>query len=414
MEYRYSTGKDRLDGCFLAKGVSVFPKLKKRKRKYIPNMINHSRKNGTAITHRGEARFLLLEPVLFIISILYGYIVRWRESLYQKKIFRSKRLPCKVISVGNLTVGGTGKTPMTIHLARLIQNLGYKTAVISRGYKGKAERTGGIVSDGQSILMGPGKAGDEPFMIASKLKNVPVIVGKNRYEAGMLGVKAFEPDVLVLDDAFQHRKLERDLDIVLLDNSLPFGNGHLFPLGTLREPLSALARGDMFILTRSDLEKSPSLSKFEQFGRGKPIFRSSHVPNICTVRMGRNSTRVAEPESIISHDLDLIKDRNVFAFSGLANNQDFHRTIKSLKCNMLGMLEFPDHYCYSDTDLEKIFRLAKDTNVDCLVTTEKDYVRIAHRIIWPIDLVVIGIDVTFEDEEDSFNAVIRSRLKSIQ
>ena len=377
-------------------------------------MASIKRKIERIMTSREKTRFFSFGSVLFLFSICYGGVVKLREVLYRKGALPSKRLPCVVVSIGNLTLGGTGKTPMTIYLAKLIQRLGYKTAVISRGYKGEAERTGGIVSDGQAPLMGPEKAGDEPFMIASKLKNIPVVVGKNRYEAGMRAVKKFTPDVIILDDAFQHRGLVRDLDIVLLDNSLPFGNGRLFPMGTLREPISALARGDIFILTRSDSGGLPLLPKHEKFVRGKPIFRSSHVPNIREVRVERNSTHVSEPESIISHDRDLIKDRNVFAFSGLANNKDFHRTIKSLKGNISKMLEFPDHYAYSTTDLENIFCLAKDANIDCLVTTEKDYVRIAHRNLWPIDLVVIGIDVTFGDEEDSFKTAIRNTLKSIQ
>ena len=148
---------------------------------------------------REKTRLFSLGALLFVFSMFYGGAVKLRGILFRKGVLRSKRLPCMVVSIGNLTLGGTGKTPMTIYLAKLIQSLGYKIAVISRGYKGKSERTGGIVSDGQATLMGPDKAGDEPVMMAAGLKNIPVIVGKNRYEAGMLAVKKFKPDILVLD-----------------------------------------------------------------------------------------------------------------------------------------------------------------------------------------------------------------------
>ena len=205
------------------------------------------------MTGNNDHECFFLGYFLSMASKIYGGGVKLRQKLYQKGLVKSKRLPCMVISVGNLSVGGTGKTPMTIYLANLIQDFGNKAVVISRGYKGRAEKAGGIVSDGKVLLMGPETAGDEPYMMAVKLKNVPVIVGKNRFEAGMLAVRTFKPEVLVLDDAFQHLKLERDLDLVLLDCQRPFGNGHMLPRGIMREPVSALSRADALILTRSDV-----------------------------------------------------------------------------------------------------------------------------------------------------------------
>ena len=180
------------------------------------------------------------------------------NSRIGRRLIPSHQLPCKVICIGNLTVGGTGKTPMTMHVAQELKRLGYNTAIVSRGYRGGAEGRGGIVSDGQSIQMGPEQAGDEPFMMARSLSGIPVIVGKNRYAAGMLAVSEFQSDVIVLDDGFQHLRLKRDIDLVLLDRLHPFGNSYLLPRGTLREPISSLERGSACILTRCRTNRNDS------------------------------------------------------------------------------------------------------------------------------------------------------------
>lgn len=362
----------------------------------------------------GNTRFLSFESFLFVISLLYWGIIKLRNFLYKKEILKSGRLPCKVISVGNVTVGGTGKTPMTIYMTELLNRLGYKVVILSRGYKGGAEKTGGIVSDGRTIFMEPDMAGDEPFMLAEKLKNTPVIVGKNRLEAGMLAVEKFKPDIIVLDDAFQHLKLARDINLVLLDSHRPFGNTHILPRGTLREPLSALLRGDAFILTRSD---SPPLNPYDlpglPFSRtdligNKPVFRSFHVPYICNV-VRQNPVASGYPVSV-SYDAEFLKNRNVFAFSGIAKNDDFQRTLEAFGCRITGFLKFPDHYQYSDNDLSEIFHSTQELNADAIITTEKDYVRLVRRITWPIDLVVISIKISFGDDDDAFTRFIAQSL----
>ena len=371
----------------------------------------------TIMTGEGQSRVFSFGSFLFLISLIYGGVVKLRETFYQKGILRSKRLPCLIISVGNLTVGGTGKTPMTIHVARLVKRIGYKVAVISRGYKGRAEKTGGIVSDGRTILMEPDAAGDEPFMMATKLKNIPVVVGRNRVKAGMLAVKNFNPDVLVLDDAFQHLKLVRDIDLVLLDNSRPFGNTYLLPRGTLREPISSLGRGDAFVLTRSDSGSddamATSLAMLKGFTQGQPVFKSLHVPYIYKVIKGESVLLQSTTQSSFTHDLEFLKGRRVFAFSGLAGNNDFQSTVEGLQCDLTGFSGFPDHHLYSDKDLSTLLQLSRESNADFILTTEKDYGRISNRIIWPIELVVIGIKVSFEDDEDVFKAFIKNRLTEL-
>jgi tetraacyldisaccharide 4'-kinase len=335
---------------------------------------------------------------LLNLSCLWFLLLRLREAFYKSSILKPQKLSCFVISIGNLTVGGTGKTPMTIKVAKIVRRLGYKVAIISRGYKGGAEKTGGIVSDGRKIFMGPEKAGDEPFMMAAKLKNIPVVVGQNRYKAGRLTIKEFNPDVIVLDDAFQHLNLKRDIDIVLLDCGRPFGNAHILPRGILREPISALKRGDAFVLTRSDSVpdyiRQASMDKIRNLAPGRPVFRSFHVPN-----------QTFAP--------DLLYGRRVVAFSGLAKNNDFRRTVESLKCDLINFFEFPDHHKYTEMDLQTIIQTSINAQVEFILTTEKDYVRIPGKTSWPVELVVVGIELSFENDENAFIDFIKNRLEGI-
>lgn len=369
------------------------------------------------MTGNNENPILSLESFLYALSMIYGGGLKLRQHFYNRRILRSNRLSCVVISVGNLTVGGTGKTPMTMLAAKLIQRLGYKVVVMSRGYKGRAEKSGGVVSDGRTIFMGAETAGDEPYMMAKRLNNVPVVVGRNRFKTGMLAVRKFVPDVLVLDDAFQHLRLVRDIDLVLLDCRRPFGNQYILPRGTLREPISALKRSDAVILTRSDLvpnaDTASLLSKLESFLPGKAIFRTFYVASIQKVVPDARDKVGKTNGSLLTRGRASLRGRHVFAFSGLADNQDFLRTVADFECVVTGALKFPDHHPYSDRDLENIVQLAKRTQADCLVTTEKDYVRIAPRIAWPIDLAVVGIESTFGDDDQAFKVFLKSRLKEL-
>ena len=197
-----------------------------------------------------------------------------RARLYEKGVLPSKTLPCRVVSIGNLISGGTGKTPMTILVARMIRDMGYRVVVLSRGYRGRMEKTGGVVSDGRTIFKGPDDAGDEPYLMARILTGIPVVVGQRRYEAGMMAVKRFKPDVIVLDDAFQHLRLKRDLNLVLLDSRSPFGNGHMLPRGLLREPLSALRRAHAVVYTRSEQALTAPIR--DRLRRHQPIFYTTH------------------------------------------------------------------------------------------------------------------------------------------
>lgn len=378
-------------------------------------MLNKLKKKiENIMTREGGESFSSIEFLLFIFSLFYGGLVKLRSKAYDRGIIKSKKLPCKVISIGNITAGGTGKTPMTVYVAELVQKLGYVVVVISRGYKGELEKTGGIVSNGKTVLMGPEKAGDEPFMLAGRLKNIPVIVGKDRFKAGMKAVKKFNSDVIVLDDAFQHLKIKRDINLVLLDAKRPFGNSKLLPRGILRESLSSLSRSDAFILTRSDcaseLEVEKTLVELKEFIQGKPTFNTSHVPYAYIVEKGKHVPFESISRNSFLYDFDFLRDRRVFAFAGIARNDDFRRTIEGFKCILAGFLEFPDHHGYSETDFNMVLRLAKEANVEFLFTTEKDHARMAHRMTWPIDLVVVGINIFFESDEKAFSEFVKNRI----
>ncbi|MDY6791412.1 MAG: tetraacyldisaccharide 4'-kinase [Thermodesulfobacteriota bacterium] len=379
-------------------------------------MLNKIKKKMINIaTGKGENRFSLFESLLYLISVGYYGLIKFRVAAYKRNIIKSKRLPCKVISIGNITVGGTGKTPMTLYIAKLVQRLDYKVVVISRGYKGRLEKSGGVVSDGNKTILGPEEAGDEPFMMAGRLKGIPVIIGKDRFEAGKLAVREFDPDVIVLDDAFQHLKLRRDINLVLLDAKCPLGNSYLLPRGILREPPSSLFRSDALILTRADSKKMKvSYAEFSQLTHKLPVFITVHVPYIYKVEK-----ETSAPFGRISNNSplncsELLKDRRVYAFAGIARNNDFLCSVKSFNCNVLGFIEFDDHHRYSDNDFKKIFYSAEKANVEFLITTEKDYARIAHRVKWPLDLLVVGVEISFGSDDKIFGNFLKERLDRLK
>ncbi|MDI6687328.1 MAG: tetraacyldisaccharide 4'-kinase [Desulfobacterales bacterium] len=372
------------------------------------------KKIESIMTGEDKTCFFSMGSFLFIISLAYGYAVKLREFCYKTGIVKSKRLPCAVISIGNITVGGTGKTPMTIKVSQIARSFGYKVAIISRGYKGGAEKTGGIVSNGHTIFMEPEKAGDEPFMMAAKMKNTPVVVGQNRYKAGRLAIKEFDPDVIVLDDAFQHLNLKRDIDIVLLDCRCPFGNAHLIPRGILREPVSALKRSDAFVLTRfdsaSDYIRRAAVDKIESLASGRPVFRSFHVPNLYKPANCKESMPGIKLQNF---DSCLLHGRRVVAFSGLAENNGFRRTVESFKCCLIDFFEFPDHHKYTEIDLQTITQSSINAKAEFILTTEKDYVRILGRSSLPAEIVVVGIELSLGDDESAFIDFIKNRLESL-
>ena len=348
---------------------------------------------------------------LSVIARLYGRVLAARARWYDTGRLPSKRLACKVVSVGNITVGGTGKTPMTLRLAREFVASGFRTAIVSRGYRGAAEAAGGIVSDGRTLLMDAASAGDEPFMMAETLiasqTDVPVVVGRNRYAAGLRALSRFAPEIILLDDAFQHLGLQRDLDLLLLDGRAPFGNDHILPRGPLREPLSALARADAVILTRCPPGFVMADRDREKLPRGIPVFRAFHRPLV------RKIIRKATPASSgldAARPKTAVNGTKVFAFSGIARNREFILTTESLGFRMTGQTGFPDHHPYTPSDLAALSNAALASGAGAIATTEKDYARLDRGFPWPLDLFIIGIEMDFRADEAAFRRFILQRM----
>jgi tetraacyldisaccharide 4'-kinase len=356
-----------------------------------------------------SSRFNLFNLLLYLLSCFYTAALKGRQILYRRHLLKTKKLPCRVVSIGNITVGGTGKTPMAIYVTRLVQQLGYKVAVISRGYKGGAEKKGGIVSDGQRIRMTPETAGDEPYLLAESLDGIPVLVGRDRFASGMAAIQAFGVDVVVLDDAFQHIQLKRDIDLVLLDDRCPFGNAHLLPRGTLREPADALLRCDAVILTRCPKEKTETVETVREMIPSRSVFRSCHLSRIARVVGSKETVGQTAPPVL---GPDGLKQLRVFAFSGLADNRNFRDSLTEMGCQLVGFSGFPDHHHYTDRDLAGILQSARRAAAEVTITTEKDFGKISGRINWPLDLVVTDIRTAFGGDEAAFYDFIRKRLQS--
>lgn len=298
----------------------------------------------------------------------YGTLLRLRALLYRVGILRTRRLPCRVIGVGNLTLGGTGKTPMVELLARELQAAGLRVAILSRGYRRARGPEIRAVSDGARLLLPPEEAGDEPYLLASHLPGVPVVVGAHRYRAGAWALARFEADALLLDDGFQHRTLAKDVEVLLVSAQEPWGRGGLFPLGTLREPLAAAGRAHLLVLTHAEAP-GPALERIRlelrRWNPEAPLVTASHEP-AGVVEVG--SERLLPAEAL--------HGRRLVAFAGIAAPRSFGATLRAAGIEPLDLLLFPDHHPYTATDLRAIEELAEARGAEGLITTEKDAVRL--------------------------------------
>lgn len=335
------------------------------------------------------------EALLGFSSLLYRGGVAARNRLYDFGLLRQAKLPCSVISVGNLTVGGTGKTPTVIYLAGLLRERGRRPAILSRGYGGRAGGPVNVVSDGNRIRMAWGEAGDEPVLIARALSGVPVLTGARRRLTGRAAVDRFGADVLILDDAFQHRSLFRNLDVVLMDAAKPFGNGRLLPAGPLREPAASLRRAHLIIRTGSE---------------GEAFEPDPHTaPDLPFFRGIRRPLGIVEGQTGRLFPADSLHGAKVCAFAGIARPESFRRSLTALGAEVLSFMPFPDHHPYTRPDVIALMRLAKEKGADRIVTTEKDGIRLADFPDFLADLSVlrIGMEVT---PPGPFAELIFSRL----
>lgn len=335
--------------------------------------------NGKSLSAIDTLVLLLLK----LVSHLYALVMRSRVLCYRLGIFRSYSLAKPVISVGNIVVGGTGKTPMTLWIARYLMSRGKKTAVLTRGYGGRLEGKVAVVSDGVKRLLSAQDAGDEPSLLADLLPGLIVVMGSNRYEAGCLAIEKFSPDCFILDDGFQHLKLKRDLDILLLDASRPFGNERTFPAGLLREPPSAVNRADLVVFTRCNEEnRSESL-----FFEGIPLARATHKLTGFQCLAEREVRPFAELASL-----------NGLAFAGIADPESFFNSLEAAGLHLTATLSFPDHTDYGDDETAALARLRISTKADYLITTAKDAVKLGSAGGREIPFYVAVLEIAFHDE----------------
>lgn len=303
---------------------------------------------------------------LIPLSLLYGFVIWIRNRLYDKEILRSIKIEnCQIISVGNISVGGTGKTPVINFLAKYLAKRGFKVAVLSRGYKRKSQGTI-VVSDGKNLLANVQQGGDEPYLLARQLTTIPVVVEADRVKGAEFIRQRFHPDIILLDDGFQHRRLKRDLDIVLIDASVGFGSGYLLPAGFLREPISSLSRADLIWLTRVDQAKN--LEKLIQKIRNhslSPIITSIHQP---TAIVNNTADQQFEASGLCN--------KRVLLFSGIANPISFEQTVQALGGVIVHHRRYKDHYQFTKSDIDSIIQLSEQLDTDLILTTEKDFVRL--------------------------------------
>jgi lipopolysaccharide heptosyltransferase II/tetraacyldisaccharide 4'-kinase len=320
-------------------------------------------------------------------TALYEVGARGRRGLYQKGWRKTQHLPAPVVSVGNLTVGGTGKTPVTAYLARLFQAQRLRVAILSRGYGGR-RREVTCLSDGDRLYHRPPEVGEEAYWLAESLPGIPVYTGPGRYEAGMAAWQDHRPDLFLLDDGFQHFQLARDLDIVLLDADRPFGNGRLLPAGPLREPLSTLAEADIVILTRYDPRRHQKhILDLKRVFPYLEVFTAALEPTMARRFPGGEE-----------HPLENLCQLPILAFAGLARPRVFEDTLVNLGTDLRGFRAFPDHYPYSPEDLADLVREARERHAETLITTSKDWARLGEK--WPGDLPLVVLEVAARVEPE--------------
>lgn len=335
---------------------------------------------------KGSFLVVCLFPLLFLLSLLYGLIVRTRAWFYRHHLKRVFHAPQKVVSVGNLTLGGTGKTPFVRYLAEFFLKQGQSPAIFLRGY---GRRKPG--SDEDYFVLG-----DEGAMLKDRLgQQVPVLAGSDRSKlfAGLRGQKDIR--VVVLDDGFQHLRVARDMDIVLVDAAAGFGNGHLLPAGVLREPLKALMRAQVICLTRCGQVQEEEILFLEE--RLKDI-----APGALLVRSDHEIESVEECASGRKETASFLKGKRVFAFSGIGRPLAFERTLGESGCAIAGHLVFPDHHDFTLEELQRLWQDAFKSGGDLLVTTEKDAARLKGRVL-PVGLalfkLVVRLKITRNEEE---------------
>lgn len=313
--------------------------------------------------------------------------MRWRAWAYRHGWLPVYRPACRVVSVGNLTMGGTGKTPLTIFLAEKLRERGRKVAVVSRGYRGAHPGETAVVSNGKEILLDAAQAGDEPFLLAGRLPGVPVIVGARRAAAVARAEKEFQAEIVVCDDAFSHLALARDVNLAVVHGRDGLGNRRVAPAGPLREPPGALRRADAVVLNITSGDEPAVADELRRAGWIGPVWKVRYQPP----RMLRWPDRSPlDPEKMT--------DRRLIAFAATARPEDFFDSLRAAGWDLAAVRAFPDHHAYAPRDLENLAQLAAAQGICYLAATEKDAVKLPGPLPVGMELLVATIVLQGEGE----------------
>jgi len=327
-----------------------------------------------------------MNALLKVLSSLFLMGVRFRQAAYRRGWLRTRRLNRPVISIGNLSVGGTGKTPLVTLAAGALQAAGRRPCILTRGYGRRRGRSPTLLDPEDGLVYDPREVGDEPAALAKALPGVPLAVGADRFRGGEMAERAFRPGVFLLDDGFQHLALHRDLDVVLLDVTAPEADLALLPAGRLREPFQALERAHWVILTRTELGDAGGMqARVEAANPHARIFR-------CSTKL----TALLEARSGLPQPPECLRGKKVAAFCGIGNPRAFFADLRSWGYEVAAERAFPDHHLYRTRDLESISALAQVAGADALLTTEKDLMNLPPR--WETALPLFASCIRLEIE----------------
>ena len=362
---------------------------------------------------RRGARAAVLRSVLFFGSKVFEIVIKARRFLYNVRILRDSTLGVQVIAIGNLTVGGTGKTPVVEKFARELRDQGRNVAILSRGYRPKPQpfhqwllnkilfredtTPPRVVSDGKSLLLDSEMAGDEPYMLASNLKDVVVLVDKDRVKSGRYAIEKFGCDTLLLDDGFQYWKLRgRRQDIVLVDRHEPFGNERLLPRGTLREPPSHLARASTIFITKSDGKTEELRRRINQYNPNAGIIECVHNPlyleDVFTgQRLG----------------LEFLKGRKISSLSGIAQPESFDQSLVHLGAELVYARKFADHHRFTQLEVIKVINRSKKKLAEAIITTQKDAVRFPKIDRRDLPIYFMRVEIKIVSGANDFHDCVR-------
>lgn len=362
---------------------------------------------------KGNKKGIVAKITLIFLSFLeyiYLIIIQIRNIFYRYRIIKSKKIDAFVISIGNITGGGTGKTPLVEKIVEELKNIENNVAVITRGYRGENDISRVVKKNTDRAIK---TYGDEAIMLASHLTDTPVIIGKKRYKSGQKALQLFDSRILILDDGFQHRQLKRDLDIVIIDALNPSGYNHLIPRGYLREPLSALKRADIFIISKSDLIRKEKLKqireKLKKYNKDIPLLEMNYQPLNYHLL---NS--ISEEKIEIS--LASLKTEEIIAVSGIGNPDSFLDTLKKLEVKIKSFLKYGDHHPYCLQDIKDIIYKCKQHKVKKIIITEKDAVKLNKTMLKQfreneIKIYSLNITVKIKPEEKLINILKRKYYK---